>query len=64
MADDAAILELRTIGHAVQVTAIDPATLVQISFQAPANTPKVSLHRLAAMKLARAAERAAGTGRI
>ena len=58
MADDSAIFEIRQIGSAIKITAIDPQTMIEVSLQAPATTPKIALQRLAMAKLARALERA------
>ena len=53
-----AIIEIRRFGAAVKVTAADPDSLVEVSFQAPATAGEAALHQLALMKLARAIERA------
>ena len=52
------IVEMRRYGAAVKVTAIDPESLIEVSFQAPAATPQTTLHQLALAKLARAIARA------
>jgi hypothetical protein len=58
MASGEVILELHRVGTALKVTAVDPETLIEISFQAPAATPMPSLRQLAAAKLACAVARA------
>jgi len=56
------IIEFRQFGSAVRVTAADPVSLIEVSFQAPASTPETTLRALAAAKLTRAIERAGGRG--
>ena len=46
-----AYLETRRVGAIMQVKAVDAATGTEISFQAPANTPRSSLEKLALSKL-------------
>jgi hypothetical protein len=46
-----AIIEYTQIGTIVRVTAVDTATGLEVSFQAPANTPRSSLERTAISKL-------------
>jgi hypothetical protein len=55
-----ALLEVRRVGHCLQVKALDPTSLVEISFQAPAASPADQLRKLALQKLARAIGRANG----
>jgi hypothetical protein len=44
-------IETKRIGAIMQVIAVDAATGIEVSFQAPAASGKESLHRLAAAKL-------------
>ena len=60
MLSEAPILEIRQLGRACKVTAIDPQSLIEVSFQAPASIPARALHRLALQKLARAIGMAQG----
>lgn len=48
------LLECVQIGKVLRVAAVDPRTLVEVIFQAPAGTPLVDLERLARQRLARA----------
>ena len=45
------IVEFRTVGNAVKVSAIDPATLTEVSFAADAGAGETLLKRLAVRKL-------------
>lgn len=51
------LLELRPFGPAVQVAAVDEATGIEVSFQAPRQTAMDSLQRLAKQKLRYVIER-------
>ena len=46
-----AFIEYTQIGAIVRVTAVDAASGTEVSFQAPANTPRTSLERTAINKL-------------
>ncbi|HEX2582405.1 MAG TPA: hypothetical protein VHL08_10590 [Dongiaceae bacterium] len=46
------IVEIRRFGNLVQVHALDPETLREVSFQAPLGTSETTLRQLAAAKLA------------
>lgn len=45
------IVEFQTVGNAVKVSAIDPATLTEVSIAAPADAGETLLKRLAVRKL-------------
>ena len=45
------ILEFQLVGRIVKVMAVDPATLTEVSIQAPANLPEAALTRAAIAKL-------------
>jgi hypothetical protein len=45
------IIEFHRVGNAVKVTAFDPATLVEVSLQAPHSLGDTELTRLAVRKL-------------
>ncbi len=49
--DQQAYIETHRVGNVMQVKAIDAATGTEISFQAPANTPRSTIERLAVSKL-------------
>jgi hypothetical protein len=45
------LLELTAIGNLLRVAAIDPASLTEVTFQAPLGTDRTTLAALAARKL-------------
>ena len=45
------LLEIVQIGDSLRVAAVDEASGVEVSFIAPANTPRVAIERLARAKL-------------
>lgn len=45
------ILEFRSHGHIVKVSAVDPVTLTEVSLQAPATTSREELEQAAVAKL-------------
>lgn len=51
MAGDDVLLEYQRFGAIVRVRALDPATLTEVTIQAPANTPQPVLARTATAKL-------------
>ncbi|MEZ5826542.1 MAG: hypothetical protein R3C97_17975 [Geminicoccaceae bacterium] len=51
MSDAQAIVETRVFGHFVRVTAIDPQTLLEVTFQVPRNCVRTEIERLALAKL-------------
>ena len=51
MTDNEVFIETKQIGAILRVTAIDAATGTEIVFQAPANTSREGLNRLAMNKL-------------
>ncbi len=61
MADlpDEIIIETVTLGHTQRVTAIDPVSLVEVVFQAPAGAGRTLIEQLARQKLAYRLGRAA-----
>ncbi|MDG1417463.1 MAG: hypothetical protein P8P99_06655 [Maricaulis sp.] len=67
MSDGQTYLEITVIGNSVRVAAIDAATGEEVIFQAPRNTPRPDLEKLAIQKLswkmAREAEKTDGTAR-
>lgn len=50
--DDGIILEIARIGNLLRVAALDPATLAEVTFQAPPATDRAALLALARRKLA------------
>jgi len=55
------LLQFQRIGTIVKVTAIDPATLTEVSIQGPANMPQSALTRTAVAKLNYVLAKKAGT---
>ncbi|MDX6751487.1 hypothetical protein SH611_16900 [Geminicoccaceae bacterium 1502E] len=53
MTDPAPLLEIRRIGNVLRVAALDPRTLAEAVFMAPAAADRTVLLRLAHRKLAR-----------
>lgn len=51
MSDEGYIIEYIVIGNSVKATAIDPATMKEVSVIAPITTPKEQLAKLAVRKL-------------
>ena len=51
MSDEGYIIEFHRIGNAVKVTAMDPATLTEVSIMGPPNVGDAELTRLAVRKL-------------
>lgn len=49
--EDEPIVEFRRVGAAVRVTAMDPASLLEVSLQAPAGYPQALLVRSVLAKL-------------
>lgn len=47
-----AILEIVQLGSILRVVAVDTVTGTEVSFQAPANTPRTALQQTALKKLA------------
>ncbi len=45
------IFEFYQIGNSVKVSAVDPASLVEVSIVGPANAPRAQLQRVALRKL-------------
>ncbi len=45
------IFEFYQVGNSVKVSAIDPASLVEVSIVGPANAPRAQLERTALQKL-------------
>lgn len=45
------IIEFRQVGQVVKVSAIDPATGIEVSIPMPPKTPKEDMQRLAIRKL-------------
>jgi hypothetical protein len=54
------LIEFVKIGNAVRVVAFDVATSVEISFQAPANTSRATIERIARDKLKYVIQRGKG----
>jgi hypothetical protein len=48
---DEVLIEFHQLGHAVKVTAVDPATLTEVSIIGPVNAPQTQLERTAIAKL-------------
>ncbi|MCB2011225.1 MAG: hypothetical protein R3C70_10830 [Geminicoccaceae bacterium] len=51
MSSDQAIIETRSFGRIIRVTAIDPQTLVEVTFQVPHTCARFEIERLAQAKL-------------
>lgn len=49
---DEIIIEITVQGHALRVSALDVASLVEIVFQAPLSADRITVERLARQKLA------------
>jgi hypothetical protein len=62
MGPEAVLIEIRRVGPALRVAAFDPATLIEVSFQAPIGTPTPALRRLGLAKLAQAVARSESPG--
>lgn len=60
---DEIIIETVTLGGSQRVTAIDPASLVEVVFQAPLTADLAAIQRLARQKLAYRLGRSAGPDR-
>ncbi len=60
--DDDILIEISRIGGAAEVRAISVSDGLEVSFPAPANTPKADLERLARTKLAYVRRRKGGGG--
>ncbi len=62
MRDTEVLLQFQRLGRIVKVTAIDPATLTEVSIQGPATLSEDSLRRNALAKLRYVLGRKAGAG--
>jgi hypothetical protein len=49
--EDEILLELTAVGNVLRVAAIDPASLTEVTFQAPLGTDRATLAALAQQKL-------------
>ncbi len=54
------LLEFQRVGGAVKVTAVDPATQIEVSIQGPASSGEAALRRTAIAKLRYVLSRRAG----